>query len=108
MPKTFALGSGGCTTLAFTRRAHPCCTTCQYFVAWNHHDCRAGRWRFPSEAKPVFARRFRPFITVAVCMAVFSGSPRTRAQDVAEAARKAKAKKQQQHPDASSSPTATK
>lgn len=31
-----------------------------------------------------------------------------RAQDVAEAARKAKAKKQQQHPDASSSPTATK
>jgi hypothetical protein len=41
-------------------------------------------------------------------MAVFSGSPSTPAQDVAEAARKAKAKKQQQHPDAGSSPTATK
>ncbi len=56
----------------------------------------------------MFARRFRPFITVAVCVAVFSGSPSTRAQDVADAARKAKVKKQQQQPDASSSPTATK
>jgi hypothetical protein len=56
----------------------------------------------------VFARRLRPFITVAVCVAVFCGSSSTRAQDVAEAARKAKAKKQQQQPDASPSLTATK
>jgi hypothetical protein len=55
----------------------------------------------------VFAKRFRPFIAVSVCIAVFSCFPGARAQDVAEAARQAKAKKQQQ-PDANSSPAATK
>jgi hypothetical protein len=43
--------SAGCTTLAFTRRAHPCCATCHYLVAWNHRDCRAGRWRLPKRGK---------------------------------------------------------
>jgi len=56
----------------------------------------------------MFAKRFLPFIAMAVGAAVFCGSPSTRAQDVAEAARKAKAKKQQQQPDGSSSTTTTK
>lgn len=56
----------------------------------------------------MFARGFRPFIIFAVWVAVFCGASSMRSQDVAEAARKARAKKQQQQPDASSSPTATK
>lgn len=55
----------------------------------------------------MFAKRVCAYI-VAVCVAVSSGPPSTRAQDTAEAARKAKAKNQQQRPDASSSPAPTK
>ena len=45
---------------------------------------------------------------VAASVAAFSAAPRARSQDVAEAARKAKAKKQQQQPDVGSSSTSAK
>jgi hypothetical protein len=53
-------------------------------------------------------RRFRLFMIVAVCLAAFSAAPGARSQDFAEAARKAKAKKQQQQPDAALSATSVK